>query len=315
MATAPRSLPQLGSRLFLTDGGIETTLIFHDGLQLPHFAAFVLLDDETGRAALVDYYERHIGIAKNAGVGFVLESPTWRASDDWGAKLGYSDSDMANFNRRAVGMMQDLRIVHENGSTPMAISGCIGPRGDGYVPGETMTAREAERYHGSQIRAFASAGADITTAITMTNAPEAIGIVRAAENAGIPVAISFTVETDGRLPTGQQLGEAIEEVDAETGSAAAYYMLNCAHPDHFADTLAPGTAWSQRVRGIRANASRRSHQELDDASDLDDGDPSELGEQYRALRRLHPQLTILGGCCGTDHRHIEKICASCASTS
>lgn len=315
MASATRSLPQFGTTLFLTDGGIETTLIFHEGLDLPHFAAFALLDDDKGRGALTRYYERHIAIAKRAGVGFVLESPTWRASQDWGNKLGYSDAQMAQFNRRAVGLMQDLRIVHESRSTPMVVSGCIGPRGDGYDPGAVMTAREAEQYHGAQVRTFAGAGVDLVTAITMTNSAEAIGVVRAAQSAGLPCVLSFTVETDGRLPTGQHLGDAIKDVDTETGSAAAYYMLNCAHPDHFDRTLVPGADWSQRIRGIRANASRRSHQELNDSPDLDDGDPKELGEQYRRLRQDHPQITVLGGCCGTDHRHIEQICASCLGPS
>lgn len=313
MPAAFAPLPQLADRIFLTDGGIETSLIFLDGLELPHFAAFHLMRSDEGRASLVAYYERYIEIAKKHQLGFILESPTWRASTDWGAKLGYSPSEIAAINRQSITLMRDLRIVHESATTPMVISGCVGPRGDGYDPGEAMSADEAQAYHAHQISAFAAAGADMTTAITMTNAAEAIGIVRAAGRARLPVAISFTVETDGRLPTGQPLGEAIEEVDAATGRAAAYYMLNCAHPTHFEATLESSADWMKRIRGLRANASRMSHQELNDASELDAGNPVELASQYRDLRRRFPQIAILGGCCGTDHRHIEEIGSACTA--
>jgi S-methylmethionine-dependent homocysteine/selenocysteine methylase len=308
-------LPQLANRIFLTDGGLETSLIFHDGLELPHFAAFDLMRSEEGRAVLVAYYERYIAIARKHELGFILESPTWRASTDWGAKLGYTPDEIAAINRQSIAMMRDLRIVHESSATPMVLSGCVGPRGDGYDPGLTMSADEAASYHAHQISAFAAAGADMATAITMTNAAEAIGIARAARQVHLPVAISFTVETDGRLPTGQPLGEAIAEVDAATGHAPAYYMLNCAHPTHFDVTLETSADWMQRIRGLRANASRRSHQELNDAAELDAGDPVELASQYRGLRRRFPQIAVLGGCCGTDHRHIDQIGLACAAGS
>jgi len=311
MPIREHDLPQLGNRLFLTDGGIETTLIFHQRLELPYFAAFHLMRDEAGRDELVKYYQNHIAVAKNAGMGFILESPTWRASRDWGRKLGYSDDDVARVNRRSILLMQDLRVQHESATTPMLVSGCVGPRGDGYNPTELMSEQEAERYHAHQIEAFAAAGADMTTAITMTNVPEAVGIARAARAAGLPVAISFTLETDGRLPTGEALGDAIVRVDDATQSAPAYYMINCAHPTHFEATLAVDASWTKRIRGVRANASRMSHDELNEATELDAGDPVELGEQYRALLRSNPQITVLGGCCGTDHRHIERISQAC----
>ncbi|HEX2113764.1 MAG TPA: homocysteine S-methyltransferase family protein [Alphaproteobacteria bacterium] len=302
-------LPQLDGRLFLTDGGIETSLIFLDKLELPYFAAFHLLKDAAGRAALRRYYARYAEIARKTGVGFILESPTWRASPDWGEKLGYSEQALARANRDAIALMHELRAEFETGRTPMVVSGCVGPRGDGYDPGQVMSAEEAESYHAKQIRIFNEAGVDMVTAITMTNANEAIGVTRAA--AGLPVAISFTVETDGRLPTGQSLADAIEEVDRATSRGPVYYMINCAHPAHFDGTLSKGGAWLERVRGIRANASKRSHQELNEAPDLDDGDPVELGQQYRDLLKRHPQLNVLGGCCGTDHRHIEQIGMTC----
>ena len=212
--------------------------------------------------------------------------------------------------------MEAVREAQETARSRMVISGCVGPRGDGYDPGALMRPEEAEAYHAWQIRIFAGTAADMVTAITMTNANEAIGITRAARAAGVPVAISFTVETDGRLPTGETLGEAIVAVDAATSAAPAYYMINCAHPMHFAHLLADeGAPWTERLRGLRANASRRSHAELDHATDLDDGDPVELGAQYADLRRRHLQLTVLGGCCGTDHRHTERICEACMPTA
>jgi S-methylmethionine-dependent homocysteine/selenocysteine methylase len=233
----------------------------------------------------------------------VLESPTWRASPRWAAELGYSEEELDRLNRKAIALMEAIRDEHANGA-PVVISGCIGPQDDGYQPGELLSADAARDYHATQISTFADTAADMVTAITMTYADEAIGISRAARAAGLPVAISFTLETDGRLPSGQSLGDAIEQVDADT--APDYYMINCAHPTHFADALAE--PWAERIRGLRANASTKSHAELDEATELDVGDPADLGERYAALRSRLPQLNVLGGCCGTDHRHVNAIC-------
>jgi S-methylmethionine-dependent homocysteine/selenocysteine methylase len=309
MAKYRHQLPQEAGRLFLTDGGIETCLIFHDGLDLPHFAAFHLMGKAAGRQALTHYYERYIAIARADGLGFILESPTWRASADWGSRLGYSESDIVAVNQASIRLLLDLRARHETAETPMVVSGCVGPRGDGYDPGQLMTAEEAASYHRLQVEALSEAGADMVTAITMTNAHEAAGIANVAKRAAIPVAIAFTVEVDGRLPTGQTLADAINEVDAATDGVPAYYMINCAHPTHFADIL--DGPWVRRIRGLRANASQRSHQELNESPDLDAGNPVELGRQYRDLVRRHPRINVLGGCCGTDHRHIECIALAC----
>jgi S-methylmethionine-dependent homocysteine/selenocysteine methylase len=308
-----QNLPQLDGGLFLTDGGIETTLIYQDGFDLPFFAAFPLLRTERGRDALRRYYRRHASIAVERGVGFVLESATWRASADWGARLGYSPSELDAANRAAIDLLHGLRRELATERTPMVVSGCVGPRGDGYRADAVMTPAAAQAYHANQIRVFAASGADLATAITMTNSGEAIGIVRAARAEGLPVVISFTVETDGRLPSGETLPEAIAVVDGETGAAAEYFMINCAHPSHFAGTLDSGSRsdWVRRIRGVRANASACSHAELDEATTLDSGDPIDLGLWYRSLRSQFHHLSVLGGCCGTDHRHIERICDAC----
>jgi S-methylmethionine-dependent homocysteine/selenocysteine methylase len=309
------ALPQLGDAPFLADGGIETTLIFHEGHDLPHFAAYDLLTRDGGEDALRRYFEPYVRIALDRGVGIVLETPTWRASLDWAERLGHSPEQLADLNRRAVALVAAIRNEHETDTTPIVVSGCIGPRGDGYVVDEPMTADEATDYHANQIGIFAGTAADLVTAITMTYADEALGIVRAAGAAGLPVVISFTVETDGRLPSGQPLGEAIEEVDAGSDGAAAYFMVNCAHPSHFYDVLDPASEWTHRIRGLRANASRMSHAELDEAEELDMGDPEELAHEYVALRERLPSLAVLGGCCGTDHRHVDAMSAAWLATA
>jgi S-methylmethionine-dependent homocysteine/selenocysteine methylase len=311
MARYRHHLPQLSGGLFLTDGGIETTLIFHEGLTLPYFAAVDLLRHDEGYAALQKYYRTYADIARRYGVGCILESATWRASPDWGTKLGYSTTALAELNRKAITLLQEIRDAYELDTTRMVISGCIGPQGDGYNPAALMTEDDAERYHTMQAQTFRDTEADLVTAITMTYAAEAIGLTRAVQAAEMPVVISFTVETDGRLPTGQTLREAIEQVDDATRRGPVYYMINCAHPTHFVGTLVAGEPWLDRICGLRANASTKSHAELDEAAELDDGNPIELGLQYRELKGKLPQLNVLGGCCGTDHRHVAEICQAC----
>jgi S-methylmethionine-dependent homocysteine/selenocysteine methylase len=311
MPTYRNHLPQLDATTFLTDGGIETTLIFDDGFELPDFAAFALLADPEGRAALDRYFDSYASIAVRDEVGIVLETVTWRASADWAARLGYSMEALEAVNHDAVDLLVGVRARHETPNTPVVISGCIGPRGDGYQAGVAMSVDEARAYHGVQARAFAASEADLITAITMTYVEEAIGLTEAARAAGMPVVISFTVETDGRLPSGQLLGEAIEAVDAATGAAPAYYMVNCAHPTHFSHVFEGAPAWAARIGGVRANASMLSHAELDEAEELDRGNPSELADRYLELRAALPGLRVLGGCCGTDHTHIDAISSAC----
>ena len=292
---------------FLTDGGIETTMIFDEGFDLPHFAAFVLYDSAEGRAALARYFNRYMDIADRAGRGFVLDTATWRANAGWADRLGLSPADVRAINRRAVEAARALRAGRALAGR-IAINGCIGPADDGYAPGQLLSAEAAQALHRPQIEALAEAGADLATALTMTHVGEATGIARAAAAAGLPVALSFTLETDGRLPDGTGLGEAIAAVDAATGGSPVYYGINCAHPTHFADRL--DGDWVGRIGVIRANASRRSHAELDEAADLDAGDPVEFGALHGQLARRLPQLRLLGGCCGTDHRHVEAVAGS-----
>ena len=301
-------LPQLSNSPFITDGGLETVLIFERGYDLPEMAAFDLLIRPGGYDVLRDYFGPYVRLARESKVGFILESPTWRASRDWGRKLGYTGRDLRDLNRTAIAMLSDIRRRQENEETKMIVSGCIGPRGDGYQVHARMTAREAESYHDEQIRTLSETEADVVSAFTLNYAEEAVGIVRAAQKAQIPSVIGFTVETDGRLPSGQALGEAVATVDQATGNGPAYYMINCAHPSHFASALTRGGRWVRRIRAIRPNASARSHAELDGAGELDSGDPLDLGRRCAELSAALPHLNVFGGCCGTDYRHVAQIC-------
>ncbi len=311
MAKYRKQLPQLGGDLYLTDGGIETTLIFHEGLEFPDFAAFHLLQTAQGEAALRKYFRTYAQIANRYGTGLILESATWRANADWGTRRGYSAATLAEVNRKAIHLLENIRREYETDLSPMVISGCLGPRGDGYVPDQTMSEREAEAYHLAQVEAFAASAADMVCAITINYAAEAVGIARAAKRADIPVAISFTLETDGNLPTGQTLQAALAQVDEATSGYPCYYMINCAHPTHFEHVLTAGGSWLERIRGLRANASCQSHAELNDSSELDCGNPAELAMQYAQLKKKLTRLNVLGGCCGTDHRHVEQIAEVC----
>jgi S-methylmethionine-dependent homocysteine/selenocysteine methylase len=305
---------QLVDTFFITDGGLETILIFDEGVELPDFAAFVLLKDESKCKWMKNYLRTYLNIAQKYNTGFILQSVTWRANPDWMRKLGYSDEDIINVNREAIEFLYDIRNEYETEKSPIIISGCIGPRGDGYNSKVIMSAKEAQAYHVIQIGIISQTNTDVITAMTMNYPEEAIGITRAAKAVDMPVVISFTVETDGRLPTGHTLKEAIELVDNATQNGPAYYMINCAHPTSFEHVLIPEEPWVARIHGVRGNASRKSHAELNECKELDSGNPVEFGEQNRALLSKLKNLNVFGGCCGTDHRHIEEICKQCIDT-
>jgi S-methylmethionine-dependent homocysteine/selenocysteine methylase len=296
----------LAGGTFVTDGGMETTLIHRQGFELPCFASFPLLDDERGVEALRSYFAPYVALARAHGVGLLVDAPTWRANAEWGAQLGYSAEMLDDVNRCGVAFVSEL-------GDDVVVCGAVGPRGDAYRPGELMSAAEAEAYHRRQIETFADTDADLVSALTLAYADEAVGIARAAAAAGVACSISFTVETDGRLPSGQSLRDAVEQVDRETDGAPAFFMVNCAYPTHIARGLVDEGAWRDRIRGIRANASAKSHAELDESDELDDGDPDALARDMVALRAQLPSLNVVGGCCGTDERHIAALAAAWTS--
>jgi homocysteine S-methyltransferase len=304
-----RLLSRLGQELWLAEGGLETELVFHDGIDLPCFAAFTLLDSDEGRARLARYYDGFLDMTERLGRGFVMDSQTWRASHGWGAKMGLSAGRIAEINAESVAFLQGLRAGRGTQAGRILVNGVVGPSGDGYAPETQMTVAKAWDYHQPQIDALAAAGVDMATAMTMTHVEEAIGVTEAARAAGLPFACSFTVETDGRLPSGMDLGEAICRVDDATGGWPVWFGVNCAHPDHFRERLTGD--WVARIGALRANASRKSHAELDAAEELDAGDPEELGRDYAGLVRVLPGLRVVGGCCGTDLRHVSAIGHAC----
>lgn len=295
------------SDAFISDGGMETDLIFHEGAEMPLFASFVLLDTAEGREMLRRYALSYFDLAQAANRGFMVGTPTWRANCSWGAKLGFDDAGIRDVNRRAVAFARDLRGAHPWRDN-ILIEGVVGPAGDGYAPEQLLTPAEAARLHSAQLEVFAEEGVDIASAFTITHPGEAIGILTRARELGLPFTLSFTVETDGRLPTGQDLDSALSEVEAATGGYARYYGINCAHPAHFSDKLP--SRWLNRIGVIRPNASRRSHAELDEAADLDDGDPREFGALCAEIARRLPGLRVIGGCCGSDIRHIQALIAA-----
>jgi homocysteine S-methyltransferase len=293
----------------VTDGGLETWLVFDQGIELPAFAAYPLAATAEGRALLVEYYEYYAEIAQSIDAAVVLEAPTWRANPDWAATLGHDRAALADFISASVGVVDDVRS-RWTGDQPFLIGGAVGPRGDGYRIDSMMDVEAALDYHSFQIECMAAAGVDVVTAMTMGYVEEAAGIARAAEAVGLPVILSFTVETDGRLPSGMSLAEAIEATDRATSAYPTHYMINCAHPVHFADVLDGTAPWAARIRGLRANASQLSHAELDEMVELDGGDPADLAARYVELRSALPGLQVVGGCCGTDHRHVAAIAAA-----
>ncbi len=308
MAKYRTALPQLKESTFLTDGGLETTLIFNQGIDLPHFASFDLLMNDEGRKILQEYYQNYIIISKPNCKGFILESATWRANPDWIEKIGYSFAQIDFIHKTAIQELEIIRNNHEKDDFKMPISVCIGPRGDGYSPKDKMSIKIAEEYHSHQIKIVAETNADMVSAMTINYNEEAIGIVNAAKKYSIPVVISYTVETDGRLPSGESLKEAITRLDKLTGNYVSYFMINCAHPNHFTNMLKTTDNWLDRIGGVRANASTKSHAELDESEVLDEGDKDALARGYKELKTLLPNLNVIGGCCGTDHTHMEKIC-------
>jgi homocysteine S-methyltransferase len=296
--------------LVVTDAGLETWLLFDRGVDLTAFAAYPLAGTDEGRALLTDYYARYLAIAESAGAALLLEAPTWRANPDWAATLGHDRAQLASLISASIKVVDDLRNGWHH-PQPCLVGGVVGPRGDGYQADTAITADQAADYHSFQLDCMAATPIDLATALTICSTEEAIGIAMAAERAGVPVVISFTVETDGRLPSGATLAEAITTTDAATGGYPLHYMVNCAHPSHFADVL-DGEAWIDRLRGVRANASYKSHAELDESTELDAGDPDDLAAWYADLRERLPKLHVVGGCCGTDHRHIAAIVRAAA---
>jgi len=306
MATYRGGLPQLSDDLFLMAAGLETELMFKHGVEIPGFATHALLPDPKVRDFIAGYYRRFIDLAHDQEAGFVLGSQTWKAHMHWADEQGVTEDELRAANHDSVAFIAGLRDEYSGETGPIVLEGVIGPRGDAYAPDYVITPDEAEAYHARQIAWLAETQVDMVSAYTLTQSDEAIGIVRAAQAADVPVVISFTLETDGCLPSGQSLQGAITAVDQATGSGATYFMVNCTHPDHFSHVF-EDQDWSRRIRGVCCNASRKSHAELNQSETLDDGNPVEFGAQHKAMQDKSPWLNVFGGCCGCDLRHVTEI--------
>jgi homocysteine S-methyltransferase len=306
MARYRQALPQLDGNTYLCDAGLETDLIFNHGIEIREFAAHTLMEEDQGRQALSDYFQGFLSLARDSGCGYILDTQTWKAHPHWGEDLNASNEQLQQANQDSVAFIVGLRDQYSSNAGPIVLNAIVGPRGDAYAPEAELAVDEAETYHAQQLQWLAGTEVDMVTAMTFTQSDEAIGFVRAANALNLPAVISFTVETDGKLPTGESLASAISAVDAATQSGAAYFMVNCAHPDHFSDVLGD-EPWARRIRGIRCNASRQSHAELDACETLDDGNPAELGDQYLQIKSKMPWMNVFGGCCGSDLRHVTQI--------
>ena len=294
MSKYRKRLPQLGNSLFITDGGLEHALRFEDGLEVPAFLTFDLLRHAVGRAALGRYFARYAELACSHRVGLVVESPTGRANPDWGANLGYGAEALAQANRSAIDLLLELRSLFENDATEIVISGNVGPRADAYDPAQRMGAYEAAHYHAPQIETLAQTAADMVSASSISYADEAVGIALAAGASSMPLAISFRLRNDGRLPSGESVAEAIGRVDTEARYTRTHYMIECADPTKFAHVIGAGGAWVERVRGLRLIASNRKSED----------DPAQLGAQFRTLRSELAQLSVVG----INHDGVDAMC-------
>ena len=311
MSKYRNNLPQLSGGLFISHGGLETSLVYREKVSLPCFASFHLLNEKSKYEWIRNYLKTFVNIAEKYNVGYILESNTWRANPDWITKLGYSNEDFIYFNKKSIELLEDIRNEYNTDKIPIILNGCIGPRSDGYNPSFLMTSGQAKEYHSKQIEIFSQTNADMITAFTLTYSEEAIGIVQAAKQFQMPIAISFTLETDGNLPTGQSLKDAIQTVDKATENGPIYYLINCVHPCYFINLFNSNEDWTLRIHGIRGNASKKTHEELDNSKELDSGNPEEFAEYYLQLLYKLKNFNILAGCCGTDYRHAEQICKLC----
>lgn len=300
---------QRDGKLYLTEGGIETEMMYKWGFDLPHFAMFPLLDNPEAMAAMRGMYRRYLDVAAKHGMCALMGGLDYRASPDWGALLGYSPESLAQANHRSIAFLRELAREYATDIPEILVQGFIGPRGDAYQLNRTITETEAEDYHSVQLATLKEADVDLAWAFTLNNVAEAIGIARAAARIEVPLAISFTLDDNSKLKSGPSLAEAIESVDAATGGSAVFFSINCSHPFEFEPGLESGD-WIGRVRGLRPNASRMEKVALCKLGHLEEGDPVELGQLMGDLARRYPHMDIWGGCCGTGDVHLDEIAAN-----
>ena len=296
-----RALPHQSDTPFMVYAGTGTDLIFNRGIDLPGFASFPLLEDPETRAVLAGQMQSLMDLSGDMNLGCILDAPTWMANLDRAAHLDYSAERLVEVNRDGVALMEEVRQA--SGRDNVLVSACIGPRFDPYADIPPMSPEHARTYHDAQMRALKDTSVDLVTAYTFNRVNEAVGCVQAAQDHDLPIIMSFVVETDGCLADGTSLDDAMSEVDRQTDQGPVFYMVNCAHPNHFSGVL----HGQGRLKGVVVNASKCSHAELDEADELDEGDAEELGADVAEIVRRNPDITIFGGCCGTDMRHLRSM--------
>lgn len=293
--------------LFLTEGGTETEIMYKHGFELPEFAMFPLLENPIAVTAMRDMFRSQLDVAAEFAMSMLLTGIDYRASPDWGAKLGYSPHGLAQANIQSIEFLRELAGEY-NGQIPRTlIGGTIGPRGDAYQLNRTITAAEAEDYHSVQLATLKQAAVDFACAATFNNIPEAVGVARAAKKIGVPLIVSLTVDSSSRLKSGPTVADAIQAIDFEAADAAPIsYLLNCSHPVEFEPALTAGP-WTSRLHGFRPNASKMEKLALCKLGHLEEGDPVELGRLMGGLARRYPHMNVWGGCCGTGDTHLRAI--------
>ena len=303
----PEFPPRLENKFYLTEGGTETEILYKWGFELPEFAMFPLLDNPEADRVIRDMYRRYFEVAAEHNTGMLIVGHDYRASPDWGEKLGYSAEGLREMQQRTIQFLQEMRTEYEDRVSDVYIGASIGPRGDAYGTGDAITESEAEDYHSVQLENLEGTAADMAIALTFNNIPESIGVIRAGVAAGLPVGVSLTLTPEGRLRSGPSLREAIEAIEEATDGAAAWFGTNCAHPVEFEPAFADAGSWFDRLRYIRPNAAKMDKIALCSLGHLEDGDPVELGGEMGEIARRFPRADILGGCCGTDERHLSEI--------
>ncbi len=304
----PSSLPPMGSgEMFLTEGGSETEIMYRHGFELPEFSMLPLLESPLALSALRDEYSQQLDVAAEFGLSFLLTGLDYRASPDWGSKLGYSPSGLADANIASIELLRDIAKGYEEQIPRLLIGGILGPRGDAYSLNQEITAESAEDYHAVQLETLKRADVDFACALTFNNVAESVGALRAANQTGVPLFVSLTLDRSGRLKSGPTLAEAIVEIDAQAGEAAPeLYMINCSHPLEYEPAL-ENRDWIKRLRGVRPNASKMEKLALCELGHIEEGDPVELASRLRDLSERYPHMDIFGGCCGTGHKHLREI--------
>jgi len=306
--TIQSPLPSMGTgEFFLTEGGTETEMMYRHGFELPEFCMLPLLDNPQAVSAMRGMFCQQLDVAAEFGLSFLLTGLDYRASPDWGAKLGYSPSALADANIAAIEFLRDIAKGYEGQIPHLHIGGILGPRGDAYSLNNEITAESAAAYHAVQLETLKRANVDFVCAATFNSIAESVGALRAADRIGLPLSVSLTLDSSCRLKSGPTLAEAITEIDAQAGDAAPeFYMVNCSHPLEYEPAL-ENQDWIRRLRGVRPNASKMEKLALCKLGHIEEGDPVELGSQVRDLSKRYPHMDIFGGCCGTGHNHLREI--------